>query len=327
MLLRREGSMKRILGWTLAVVLAGAAVFAIWIYQRLNTLTVQEVTPDVWMLSGLGSNVGVLRTTRGAVVVDTMTFRMQGERIRERVEDLTGREVEVILNTHYHSDHTHGNPAFPSGLRIVATQRTLELMQALDGETFSGAALGALPNETFTDTHEIRLGGKTVRSYHFGAGHTNGDQVVLFVEDRVLHAGDLFVHRRYPNIDLEAGGSVREWITTLDRVLALDGYDRVLPGHGTLADRPALEQFQRFLRELWAQVEPLAKAGKTLDQTLAAVDLREDDGYEAMVIPGIVQLDRDFVVRRAWEEATGTVEKQVGVDGAPRFADGRLEAR
>jgi glyoxylase-like metal-dependent hydrolase (beta-lactamase superfamily II) len=319
--------MKRILGWTLALVLAGAAVFAIWIYQQLNTLATEDVTPDVWMLSGLGGNVGVLRTERGAVVVDTMTFRMQGERIRERVEDLTGREVEVILNTHYHGDHTHGNPAFPSGLRIVATQRTLELMQALDGETFSGDALGALPNETFTETHEIRLGGKTVRSHFLGAGHTNGDQAVLFVEDRVLHMGDLFVARRYPNIDLEAGGSVRAWIDTLDRVLALDGFDRVIPGHGAISDRAGVEQFQRFLRELWAQVEPLAKAGKTLDETLAAVDLSEDDGYDEMVIPGIVQLDRDFVVRRAWEEATGTVERKVRWDGAPRFADARPEVR
>jgi hypothetical protein len=76
--------MKRILGWTAAALLAALAVFAIWIYQQLGTLETHAVSPDVWMLSGLGSNVGVLRSERGAAVVDTMTFRMQGERIRER---------------------------------------------------------------------------------------------------------------------------------------------------------------------------------------------------------------------------------------------------
>jgi glyoxylase-like metal-dependent hydrolase (beta-lactamase superfamily II) len=301
---------KRV-AWPLFLVLLVAAIAAVWIYQQLNTLHTEAVTPDVWMLSGLGGNVGVLRSGRGAVVVDTMTFRMQGERIRERVEDLTGREVEAILNTHYHWDHTHGNPAFPAGLRIVATQRTLELMQALDGRYFSGATLAALPNETFTDTHELRIGEKTIRSYHLGRGHTDGDQVVLFVEDRVLHFGDLFFHRRYPNIDLEAGGSVREWPETLERALALDGWDHAIPGHGVLSDRAGVQQFQRFLRELWEQVEPLARAGRTLEETRAAVRLTEDAGYEAVVIPGIVRLDRDFVVRRAWEEATGTVERQV----------------
>lgn len=296
-------------GWVLFVLLLVAAIAGIWIYQQLETLHAETLTPDVWMLSGLGGNVGVLRSERGAVVVDTMTFRMQGERIRERVEDLTGHPVEVILNTHYHWDHTHGNPGFPAGLRIVATRRTLDLMQALDGEYFSGERSAFLPNETFGDHHEIRIGDKTVRSYYFGRGHTDGDQVVLFVEDRVLHMGDLFVDRRYPNVDLEAGGSVREWPATLDRVLALDGWDEVIPGHGGVADRAGIEQFQRFLREVWAQVEPLASAGRTLEETLAAVRLTEDDGYLAISIPGIVTLDRDFVVRRAWEEATGRVER------------------
>jgi len=309
--------MKRVFGIGLLVALLLAAGAAIYVYQQLNSLHTDAVTPDVWMLSGLGSNVGVLRSERGAAVVDTMTFRMQGERIRERVEQLTGREVEVILNTHYHFDHTHGNPAFPSGLRIVATRRTLELMQALDGKYFSGDALGALPNETFADTHELQLGEKTIRSYYLGRGHTDGDQVVLFVEDRVLHMGDLYSNRLYPNVDLEAGGSVREWPDTLDRVLALEGWEHVIPGHGALSDRAGVEQFQRFLRELWAQVEPLAQAGRSLEETRAAVRLTEDAGYEAIVIPGIVSLDRDFVVRRAWEEATGTVRKQVETREAP----------
>ncbi len=301
----------RILGWTAVVLLAGGALFAIWIYQQLRTLEAESVTPDVWMLSGLGGNVGVLRSERGAAVVDTMTFRMQGERIRETVEALTGREVEVILNTHYHYDHTHGNPGFPLGLRIVATQRTVDLMQAFDSDGFWLSNRGSLPNETFTGMHEIRLGDKTIRSSFLGRGHTDGDLVVHFVEDRVLHLGDLLFLARYPNIDLEAGGSVREWPATLDRVLAMDGWDRVIPGHGAVTDRAGIEQFQRFLRELWAQVQPMAAAGRTLDETLAAVELREDDGYTSIVIPGIVRLDRDFVVRRAWEEATGAVAKRI----------------
>lgn len=303
----------RILGWTAFVLLAGGAVFAVWIIHQLRTFEAESVTPDVWMLSGLGGNVGVLRSERGAAVVDTMTFRMQGERIRETVGALTGREVEVILNTHYHYDHTHGNPGFPLGLRIVATQRTLDLMQAFDSDGFWLSNRGSLPNETFTEMHEIRLGDKTIRSSFLGRGHTDGDLVVHFVEDRVLHLGDLLFLARYPNIDLEAGGSVREWPATLDRVLAMDGWDRVIPGHGAVTDRAGIEQFQRFLRDLWTQVQPMAAAGKTLEETLAAVELREDEGYTSIVIPGIVRLDRDFVVRRAWEEATGAVEKRVDI--------------
>ena len=144
---------------------------------------------------------------------------------------------------------------------------------------------------------------------HLGRGHTSGDLVVLFVEDRVLHLGDLFFNGRYPNIDLEAGGSVQEWIATLDRVLALD-FDQVIPGHGPVTDREGIRRFQAFLRELWTQAEAAARDGKSLEETLAAVQLTEDAGYEAIRVPFVLKLDRPFVIRRAWEEATGAVKPQ-----------------
>jgi glyoxylase-like metal-dependent hydrolase (beta-lactamase superfamily II) len=293
----------------IALLVAVAAV-AIYGYQRVAAIDSERIGDDVHVLSGFGSNVGVLRTDRGSVIVDTMSTRMQGERIRELAERITGREVSVILNTHYHLDHTHGNPAFPGGTRVVATQRTRELLDAFDAASWTGDSAATLPNETFTDSYEIALGGKTVRAMYLGRGHTSGDLVVLFVEDRVIHLGDLFFHQRYPSIDLEAGGSMKEWIATLDRVLALDGWDKAIPGHGPVSDREGLRGFQSFLKELWQQADAAARANKSLEETLASVDLTQDPGYEVIAVPFLVRLDRDSVVRRAWEEATGTVKPQ-----------------
>jgi glyoxylase-like metal-dependent hydrolase (beta-lactamase superfamily II) len=301
--------MKRILGWGLGIAALAAAGIAIYAYQQVATLEHARITDDVQVIFGLGGNVGVLRTARGAAVVDTMTFRMQGDRIRQLAEQLTGGEVQVVLNTHYHRDHTHGNPAFPPGTRIVATERTRQLLQILDAPYWQGDAAASLPNETFGDRHEIALGGKTVRAIHLGPGHTDGDMVVLFVEDRVIHLGDLLFNELYPSVDLEAGGSIRAWPDTLDKVLALD-FDRVIPGHGAVTDRNGIQQFQRFLRDVWSQVDAAVKAGKGLDQTLASVHLTEDAGYRTFGVPGVFRFDRDFVVRRAWEEASGAVQKK-----------------
>jgi len=103
---------------------------------------------------------------------------------------------------------------------------------------------------------------------HPGRGHTDGDLVVQFVEDRAVHLGDLFFHRYYPNIDLEAGGTVQGWGDTLDVVLELE-FDHVLPGHGALTDRDGILQFQHFIRQLAGIGAEAAAAGKTLEQTLA----------------------------------------------------------
>jgi cyclase len=298
--------MGRRIGVIAAVVVAIAGMLAVYAYNRVTLLDTEAVTDSVHVIYGVGGNVAVLRTQRGAVIVDTMSFPLQGRRIRELAERLAGGPTQAIINTHYHSDHTHGNPAWPIGTPIVATQRTREYLARFDPAFWRGAAAGSMPHDLVTDSRDLRFGDKTVRSLFLGRGHTGGDLVVLFVEDRVLHTGDLFFNHRYPNIDLEAGGSVQEWAKTLERVLALD-FDRVIPGHGPVTDRAGLAEFQRFIAEVAQYAKESAAAGKSLEETLAGAHLEHDRGFEPMSIPFVFRFDRDFVIRRAWEEATGTV--------------------
>ena len=296
--------MKRIAIWLGVALLVVVACGALFLYQRISTIDVAKVTNDVHVIYGLGSNVGILRTSEGAIVVDTMTFRMQGREVREKAEELGGGATRAVINTHYHMDHTHGNPAFAAGLPIVSTEKTLAYLKALDAGYWKGDAAGTLPNETFADDHVLNVGGKTIRMIHPGRGHTGGDLVVLFVEDRVLHTGDLFVNGMYPNIDLEAGGSVQEWVATLDRVLELD-FDKVIPGHGPVTDRAGLVKFQGFMRELAAVGQEAKQSGRSLQDTEAQAAMTADSGFQVMAIPFVMRLDRNFVVKRAWQEATG----------------------
>jgi glyoxylase-like metal-dependent hydrolase (beta-lactamase superfamily II) len=298
--------MGRILAGFAAALVVALAVGVIIVHDRVTSLEAERVTGDVHAVRGLGGNAGVLRTGAGAVVVDSMTFRIQGERLRELAERLGSGPIQVVINTHYHRDHTHGNPGFAPGTRVVATERTRDYLLAFDASYWDGRAEEVLPNDLFEHEHEMRIGGKTIRSIHPGRGHTGGDLVVLFVEDRVLHTGDLLFSGRYPNIDLEANGSIREWIGTLDRVLELD-FDRVIPGHGPVTDREGVRAFQRFLGEVWRAGEEAAREGLSLEETLARTQLVEDEGYAVTRVPFVLTLDRDFVIRRAWQEATGAV--------------------
>jgi glyoxylase-like metal-dependent hydrolase (beta-lactamase superfamily II) len=311
--------MARKLAIAAAALVAVAGAVAIWLYHEVTTLESERVTADVHVVQagGINGNVAVLRTADGAVVVDTMTFRVQGARIRELAERLAGGPVQAVINTHYHLDHSHGNPGFPAGTRVVATGRTRGYMLDFDADYWSGGNAETLPNETFEAEHELRIGGKTIRALHLGRGHTGGDLVVLFVEDRVLHLGDLLFNGRYPNVDLEAGGSIEAWIATLDRALALD-FDRVIPGHGPVTDREGIRSFQAFLREVWQLAGQAAAEGLSLEQTqeLARRTLTSDAGFAVLAIPLVMSRDRDFVVRRAFEEATGAV-RPPGEGGEP----------
>jgi glyoxylase-like metal-dependent hydrolase (beta-lactamase superfamily II) len=298
--------MGRTVWVVIGVAILAVGFGAVYVYDEVMTLESEKVTEDVSVIYGFLSNAGVLRTERGVVIVDTMALIAEGRRIRALAERIGGGPTQAVINTHYHVDHTHGNPAFAAGTKVVSTQRTRDYLMFFDADYWRGDAAGTVPNVTFDDRHELRIGGKTIRLYHLGRGHTGGDLVVFFTDDRVVHAGDLFFNHRYPNIDLEAGGSVRQWIETLDRVLAID-FDKIIPGHGPVTDREGLQAFQRFLRDLWKQASDAVAAGKTLRETLATVELQYDEGYDIISIPFVVKLDRDFVVRRAWEEASGAV--------------------
>ena len=291
----------RRLALVLLIVLAG---FGGCVYNRLSHLGYESITEDTFMIRGFGSNVGVLRTDAGTVLVDSMTFPMQGKRIRALAEKLTGQPVRVVISTHYHLDHTHGNPAFDPATEFVSSAQTLANLHVRDADYWDGDNASSLPETTFEHEHEIKLGGKTVRLIHPGRGHTDGDAVVVFVEDRVLHTGDLFVNEMYPNIDLEGGGSLERWIETLDRVIAID-VDDVIPGHGLLADPKSIPTFQQDLRDLWSVGQRAAEQGLSLEQTLEGADLSAYSHFEVISVPFVFRLDRDFNVTRAWEEATG----------------------
>jgi glyoxylase-like metal-dependent hydrolase (beta-lactamase superfamily II) len=293
-------------GWQLMLLALASLVVLLggYVFVQVRAVAVEKLSDDLFVLRGFGGNVGVLRTDAGTVIVDTLTLPLQGARIREVARELTGADTVLIINTHYHLDHTHGNPAFEPGTRVLSTERTLSHLNALDAEFWTGEAAALKPNETFTDRQTLEIGGKTIELLHPGSGHTDGDLVVLFSQERVLHAGDLLFAGHYPNIDLEAGGTVQGWPATLDTVQTL-AFDRVIPGHGPTTDRDGIRQFQTFLDQLGEIGRNAANDGASLEETLTTDQLTADAGYEPIRFIVSLGLDRAFVLQRAWEEATG----------------------
>jgi cyclase len=292
--------MRRIVKGLLVALVVVLALGGGLVWWRTGVLDVTAIKPGLWMLAGIGSNVTVIATGDGTIVVDSMTLVRQGVRVHERAVALAGAPVVALVNTHYHLDHTHGNPGFPIGTKVVSTDRTLDHLRTRDAAWWAESpAKDLLPNYTFTDTWSARYGERTIRAIHPGRGHTDGDLVLLLVEDRVLIAGDLFFNGYYPNIDLEAGGTVREWPATLDAVLALD-FDTVVPGHGPVATRADLQRFRDFMASLWTQTSAIVDRGGSLADVRREVDLER---FGLRPLPWFPLLNRSFVLGRAYEEA------------------------
>src|SRR5207244_1108120 len=124
----------------------------------------------------------------------------------DAVKKLSDKPVKYVLNTHHHDDHAGANKSMTPGIEIIAHQNARAQMLRINQP--------GLPTVTFADEFEVHLGGKEVRAYHYGRGHTNGDVIVFFPELKVIHSGDIFLNfgsPAQPYMDYAAGGSALEW--------------------------------------------------------------------------------------------------------------------
>lgn len=260
----------------LVVVILGVVGYGFYRFLHTDTVKIDE---RFYVVLGGGGNTAVLISDDGVLVVDPKFLR-PGRTLLKTIRSLTDKPVRVIINTHYHSDHTHGNVNFAPGTDIIAQRRARAHLLQRDGNFWEvEPAWSMLPNDLVDDEKQFPFGDETVRVIHPGRGHTDGDVVVYFGKRRILHTGDLFLPDTYPFIDLRAGGSAREWVASLDNVLALRDVQQYIPGHGTLATRADVERFQRYLRTLVSGVEGQLERGKSVGEIEAGIDLRAYDDF------------------------------------------------
>ena len=87
-------------------------------------------------------------------------------------------------------------------------------------DQFKGENAAFLPKKTFKDRtvapDRARIGSIC---YYFGAGHTNGDAVIVFPALRTAVMGDLFARKWAPLVDAGNGGSAVAFPQTLARAV------------------------------------------------------------------------------------------------------------
>jgi glyoxylase-like metal-dependent hydrolase (beta-lactamase superfamily II) len=213
---------------------------------------------------GPGGNVAVMPTSEGVILVDDK-YAQNAAEINAKVKTVSDKPIRYVLNTHQHGDHTGGNEA------LLAANAEIIITKQARANMVAGKQPG-LPHVTFTDETQVFLGGKEVAAKYVGRGHTNGDAVVYFPSERVLHTGDLFVSSGAPFCDTNNGGSIKEWDATIKKALEFD-FDTVIPGHGAVAKRADLVKWVDTLAAVRTRVKT-ACAGGAADAA-SRIDLKD----------------------------------------------------
>jgi len=262
----------------------------------LAATKIEKVKDNLYIITGSapaprdafsGGNTAVFITDTGVVVVDTKLAGW-GQVILDRIKTVTNKPVTMIINTHTHGDHTGSNEFFGTNVETVVQENTKANMEKMDA--FKGDKAKFLPKKTYKDKTTVLSGKDAIDLYHFGPGHTNGDTFVVFRELRTMHAGDMFPWKDAPFIDRSNGGSGVEWPKSIDKVLKnVKNVETVIGGHQPVATWKDLQTFQQYTADLLAQCEAALKAGKSVDDAIASLNLSKYAGFETMRLKAAVQ--------------------------------------
>ena len=226
-----------------------------------------KVTPvkgSVSMITGRGGNIGLSVGADGVLMIDDQ-FAPLSDKLEAVIAEVAGRPVDLLINTHWHGDHTGGNQAFgEAGAVILAHDNVRKRLVARhfpeQADRFVSAP--ALPVVTFDQGLTLHFNGEEIRLIKTPAGHTDGDAIVHFTGSDVIHMGDVFFNGLYSYFDSASGGSFDGLIAGLELGLALAGPDtRIVPGHGALATRSELADHTGRMIEIRRRVQEAIDSG------------------------------------------------------------------
>ena len=248
----------------------------------------EKVTDSLYVLFGLGGNIGVSVGAQGVLLVDDQ-FPELIPKIGDAIRDIGGGGVDFVINTHWHFDHAEGNIALgPGGAWMVSQANSRDMMlddhvinlvtASYDQKAYPKSALPAI---TYDDTMQFHFNDEKIDLLHAGPAHTTGDTAVIFRGSNAVHLGDVFNRSGYPFIDADNGGDLRGMITFCQAVLdAIDEDTTVIPGHGEISDYNGLKDYIAMLEDMHKTISKMVKRGKSLEEVVAANPTKKYDAAQ-----------------------------------------------
>ena len=252
-------------------------------------ITAEELAPGVAALFGEGGNMAVSYGEDGTILIDDQ-YAPLSDKISIAIKQLGASPVKMLVNTHWHGDHSGGNENFAmAGATIFAHDNVRVRMSnphtRSTGTILPASPKAALPIVTYDRGVTFHLNGDTIDVIATSGGHTDGDSIVVWREKNIVHMGDLYFNLGgWPFLDMVSGGNAHNMLLSMDTALGLmDENTKVIPGHGPMSNKAEMLANRLMLGEAFDRIAALKKQGMTLEEAQAAKPLTSFNRSEGFV--------------------------------------------
>jgi glyoxylase-like metal-dependent hydrolase (beta-lactamase superfamily II) len=256
--------------------------------RKVEPVSFDKLSEHLYEVTGgRGSRGGMYIGDDAVLIIDAKMDEASVNEVMEGVKKLTDKPVKFLINTHSDGDHIWGNQFFPKDITIVSHENCRKefFHKKRDGSPsdWNDPALAPyLPAVTYKDHLSLYLGSKRVELWHFGVGHTKGDTVVYFPEEKIAFVADQIFVGRPQLIHAYKGGNSFGHVENLTRMLETLDAERFCSGHAEPVDRAGIEKHIAQMKSIQKKVGALVKEGKTLEETKVAFEENEGRLVEAI---------------------------------------------
>jgi cyclase len=232
----------------------------------------KKISDRLYELSGgRGANGGAYIGDNGVLIIDAKMDKQSVEQVINGIRQITDKPIRYLVNTHSDGDHISGNRYFPAGTMFIAHEncRNEFFHTGRNGnpsEWNKPELAPFVPSITFRDKMDIYLGSKKIELWYFGVGHTTGDIVVYFPEEKTAFLGDQLFLTRPQLIHSYKGGNSLEHVKTLTKMLQTLDAEKFCSGHSEMTDRKSIRNHIDQMKKRQEKVKALIGEGKSLDE-------------------------------------------------------------
>ncbi len=238
--------------------------------KRDIKIETEKLTEQIYKLKGQGGNIAVFIGEDAVFMIDDQ-FAPLTPKILKVIKEITNKPVKYLINTHWHGDHTGGNKNMQKeGAIIIAhnnVRKRMSIDQIVRGRKRKASPKEALPVITFKEDLMFHINNDDVLISHIHNAHTDGDALIYFTKNNVLHVGDSYFQGKFPYIDLDSGGSINGYIEGIKKMILLSDDDtKIIPGHGNVSNKKELKNYLKMLNDVRKNIQEEINKGQTLEQ-------------------------------------------------------------